>query len=281
MALVIEGGGINFGGNIVIGDRGLGNIADGGTVTTITDGGKNYTLHTFTANGTFTLNYPYDIQYLVIGPGGTGGDGVILTSPTRVFGGGGGGGGQVVIGNVGIDRGNYSIVVSSGIASAITELSVTAQPGGAGGTQGVNSSNGYAGASGGGAAGRGTGAATLGGSALYGGFAGGNGVSNSNNGGGGGGWTSAGQVPIGTWYGGTGITSTFSGSTQFYAGGGGAGFGGFSQGGGGNGARSGTPAENGQNYGGGGGGGYGTPALLIPGGTGGQGVVMIRYRTPP
>ena len=116
---------------------------------------------------------------------------------------------------------------------------------------------------------------------MYGGFAGGNGVSNSNNGGGGGGWTSAGQVPIGTWYGGTGITSTFSGSTQFYAGGGGAGFGGFSQGGGGNGARSGTPAENGQNYGGGGGGGYGTPALLIPGGTGGQGVVMIRYRTPP
>ena len=48
--------------------------ATGGTETTITDGGINYKVHTFTSSGTFTVTSGIgSVEYLVIAGGGSGG----------------------------------------------------------------------------------------------------------------------------------------------------------------------------------------------------------------
>ena len=58
--------------------------ATGGTETTITDGGIDYKVHTFTSSGTLNVTNGGEVEYLVIAGGG-GGD--------RISGNGGGGGG--------------------------------------------------------------------------------------------------------------------------------------------------------------------------------------------
>ena len=63
------------------------NVASGGTVTTITTGGKTYRVHSCTSNGTFTVSrglIPFEV--LVVGGGGGGG------ADNNWHGSGGGGG---------------------------------------------------------------------------------------------------------------------------------------------------------------------------------------------
>ena len=79
--------------------------ASGGTVTTANIGGTTYTIHTFTANGTFTLNSSsLAVDYFILGGGGGGGGQI----------GGGGGAGQLATGNTTISVGSYSVVVGDG-----------------------------------------------------------------------------------------------------------------------------------------------------------------------
>jgi len=47
--------------------------ASGGTETTITDGGVDYKVHTFTSSGTFTVTVAGEVEYLVVAGGGGGG----------------------------------------------------------------------------------------------------------------------------------------------------------------------------------------------------------------
>jgi hypothetical protein len=69
--------------------------ATGGTVSTITQGGVTYRVHTFTSGGALTFTAPVpNVEYLVIGGGGGGGT---MNGPTN-RGAGGGGGGRFVSG---------------------------------------------------------------------------------------------------------------------------------------------------------------------------------------
>ena len=308
MALSI-GGNINFGGNITIGNVPA-VISTGGTTSTFVQNGNNYTLHTFTANGTFTLNYPYPIEYLVIGPGGAGGNGTVGASLPYVSG-GGGGAGQVCTGTQTIDGGTYTIIVGSGPGSgansAIIEIGITSVPGGVGGTW-TNGGNGGNGASGGGTSGYGANVFPQRGypvsyPAFTSGWRGGYYRYPDGSGGAGGGFTSDGQDATNPWYGGNGFQSNFAGGGNvWYACGGGGGSqttargwggpsvpgGGISGGAGGDGGyRSGSPgtpvqANAGVTYGSGGGGAtyITTGNVALQGGAGAPGVVMIRYQTP-
>ena len=300
MALSI-GGNINFPGNIVIGDKGLGNIADGGTVTTITDNGFTYQLHTFTANGTFTLNYPSQLEYFIVGPGGYGGNRAGAFNGA----GGGGGGGMIVTGTLQSMQGNITITLNAANATLGGDSSSTMAgailPGGstitvnAGGHGGQNSSgsSGSGGGGGGGAGGSNFDPSTfLGGAGVY-GYDGGHGADKSGTtvmlgGGGGGGGDVVTTNPNPQRYGspgvnntggagGNGYVSTFSGTSTYYSGAGGGGSGtstggaggaGGSGGGGRGGSFSVAAANATPNTGGGGGG----------GGSGATGIAMIRYR---
>jgi len=229
------------------------------------------------------------VQALIVAGGGSGSIGG--------GGGGGGAGGLVYSSSISVTPGTtYPIVVGAG------GVGVTGGPD-INGTAGQNSSfnglvaigggqgahNGYAGqtgGSGGGAYGSGNA-----GSGTYGqGNSGGGGVTDSStytNGGGGGGAGGAGGAAIATQggAGGTGLPFSISGTLTYYAGGGAGGVqksGGSSQvgglGGGGN--NSGAPNSNGlpgtQNTGGGGGGASYTNASVASG-SGGSGIVIIRY----
>ena len=259
-----------------------------------TDG--DYKYHTFNSSGTFTVlsigsgaAESAAVDALIIA-GGAGGGG---------FAGGGAGGYRNPTGHTVTAQG-YSITVGaggSGSASGSTKGSngsdsifdtytstgggsggafstanATGLDGGSGGGGGTNSSSPYAGRAGGGGNTPSTTPSQ--------GNDGGMGVNGATAGGGGGGHTAAGQnASFNTGgNGGTGTSNSITGSSLSYAGGGGGG-GGATRGvgvdGGGNGAiagGSGVTAGT-ANTGGSGGGGYATP-----GGNGGSGIVIIKYK---
>jgi hypothetical protein len=235
-------------------------------VTTVTGGNLtfdgSYSVRKFTSEENTTLgisggNLTFD--YLVVGPGGPGG------STAAGFGGGagGGGGGEVLIGNTTFNSGNYNVRCGNFITGSSLLNSFTAHIG-------------YSGDS----------AATKkGGDSAYSNvvYIGGTG---STSGGGGAGQGANGQSVSGTTggNGGIGISSSITGTSTYYGAGGGGGgtvIGGTGGGGGaGNGAVA--PSDGGDatvNTGGGGGGAARISTGSYSGGTGGTGVVVIRYLT--
>ncbi|MEI6731757.1 MAG: LamG domain-containing protein, partial [archaeon] len=240
--------------------------ANGGVITY--DG--NYVVHTFTSNG--TLNASSSIasaETLVVAGGGGGGNA------------GGGAGGLVYNNSYYLVNGSYNAIVGTGGAGKTVN--------GADGDNGGNSTFGSLVAIGGGGAGNsvrngrnggsGGGSYTaLGGNGTVGqGNNGGNGSGTGAGGGGGGAGTVGGLPSAGTpGIGGNGSAYNISGSLIYYAGGGAGGStstasaGGL--GGGGNTTINGTA-----NSGGGGGGVFFTGTI---GGTGGSGVVIIKYASP-
>ena len=250
--------------------------ATGGTVTTVGE----YTIHTFTSTGTFTVidSTLTEVEVLVVGGGGSGG------GPGNTPASGGGGGGGVLTASRSIDVQSYIVTVGDGAGtyddggySAFDDMVVfggkgivSGYDGGASGycTLGSWLCNGvdYGDASGNLEAQR---AGGVGSSEYCGGGAGAGGVGqdeSSPNGG----------------KGGDGILSSISGTATYYGGGGGGGSsyssgGSGGLGGGGNGAdgpavwpKSGEP-----NTGGGGGGNGGSSSFFAEGGSG---IVIVRYK---
>lgn len=272
--------------------------ATGGSIET--DG--NFTVHTFTSSGTFTvpdglsLN---DVDYLVVGGGGGGG----------VLAGGGGGGGGVVTGTEAtVSAGMHSITVGAGgsggectgfddstrgESGGSSQFSTFASALGGGGGGSYNRSDfglwsGQNGGSGGGASHDVNGIPGSGQPGQgYDGAAGTRGSGDSS-GGGGGGAGGAGQAGTMTaaGNGGVGVSNSITGGSVFYGGGGGGGGdergNTATPGAGGNGG-GGAGGANGVNGFGGGGGGGPTYVSEIPcaSGAGGSGVVIIRYDMKP
>ena len=284
----------------------VGPIANGGVITDITVEEEPYRVHTFTSSGTFTLNEPRDIEYLIIGGGG--GGGALI--------GGGGGAGQFTEGTAtALATGDYPVTVGDGgaggtrppatdggVGGSSEALGLTAVGGGGGGN---NANKGVSGASGGGG---GASSGTASGGAATAGFAGGNGSLTTQQGaqavaGGGGGAGGVGAHANASTQsggnGGAGNSSSIRGTATSYAGGGGgslnsdtsslsAGTPGTGSAGGGNGGGKGAGNARGgdatANSGSGGGGGANTFAAQIEGkvgGDGGSGVVILRYRINP
>jgi hypothetical protein len=107
--------------------------ASGGTVTY----SGSYTIHTFTANGTFTVNnVSKSMESLVVGGGGSGG-----TSGPGSYnsGGGGGGGGGVSSSTNTVSPGNHAISIG-GTGSGSSFASFNTVGGGSGG-EAVSSSS--------------------------------------------------------------------------------------------------------------------------------------------
>jgi hypothetical protein len=283
--------------------------AAGGTVSTYTEDGITYKVHTFTSSGTFTVSTgTKNINYLIVAGGGGGG-------PI----GGGGGAGGLLNGITTTGVGSYSIVIGGGGNNGngsgpyatnggnTTALGFTSIGGGGGGNHisGPSSTAGLSGGSGGGGADNGT----SGGSGTAGqGNAGGTGIggipASQRIGGGGGGAGAVGASASVGGAGGNGIISAIDGNSFHYAGGGGAGGyqnsvggngglggggggsvdsgtsgtgGGSARNSGGNGVVGGSQrgGNGGANTGGGGGGcSWQNPTIIAQGGSG---IVIIRY----
>lgn len=255
-------------------------VATGGTLTE----GTAFNYHTFTSTSSFVVSSPGMVEYLIVAGGGGGGGGDV---------GSGGGAGGFRTGTGYVAAGTYTVTIGAGGVGSATAggtnrgangtdssaLSITSTGGGGGGSWG--STGGASGGSGGG------GYNAIGAGTAGQGYAGGAGqASPGYPQGGGGGAGGPGVSPASTsaaaGNGGIGRISTITGSAVYYAGGGGGsaenspstrGFGGL--GGGGNGGTQwqSIAADNGvANTGGGGGG-----ADPGQGGTGGSGIVIIRY----
>jgi len=259
-------------------------LAQGGTVTN--DGA--FTIHTFTEDGTFAiLEDNLDVELLLIGGGGGGGDNDYTS--------GGGGGGFLSIGSHIVSPiQDFAVVIGAGGTNGVdgndsTFDGNTADGGGAG--KGLNDGVGNNGGCGGGGSGRTSAGTNLGGTGSQGGD-GGSGTFNATNsfptgGGGGAGANGDDGLVLQSGDGGVGIQNSISGTPIFYAGGGGGG--GFSgaatlagvggNGGGGNGNDNGNGDAGVANLGGGGGGASGGGGGGFIGGTGGSGIVIIRYLT--
>jgi hypothetical protein len=260
----------------------VGAKATGGIITS----DSQYYYHTFLSSGTFTPTQSLSCDYLVVAGGGGGG----------VYAGGGGGGGGYLTGSsFSVSATPYSITVGSGgaggsgfsnpgtIGNNSIFSSITSTGGGRGGAQ---STIGGDGGSGGGAPGLGTyagGAASPSGQ----GSAGGSTSSGTAGGSGGGGasavgtsGSSSGANNIGG-AGGSGSASSITGTSITRSGGGGGAGGGAgpvgaggSGGGGAGGLESGANGTSGTvNTGGGGGGAW----LNATAGSGGSGIVIVRY----
>lgn len=266
--------------------------ATGGTITI--DG--LYTVHTFLANGDFTVTIgSRDVERLIVAGGGAGGGAAAAGTGGA---GGGGAGGVKAIAARSIGVGTFPAVVGAG-GTGGTDAGAdganssfdgdTATGGGGGG--GATTSDGRTGGSGGGGAtdaAQGVGGAGTGGQ----GFAGGDGVLTFADGcgGGGGGAGQAGGIggdgsPPSEGNGGNGVQSSISGTATYYGGGGGAGSTNDINGDNGGGLGGGGPGKNGGGNGspgtantGGGGGGAGEDATRS-GGNGGSGIVIVRYLT--
>jgi hypothetical protein len=266
-------------------------VAAGGTVSNYPLNGTNYTVHIFTSSGPFAVNSNLSCDVLLVAGGGGGGE---------TIGGGGGGGGVLASNAFNVVTGNYTVTVGSGGAGGWDGggtypagakggnslfSTLTAIGGGAGAGFNVNAVG-----TGGSAGGNGGGAGARAGYTTGQGNDGGPG-SASNAGGGGGGAAQTGAAaagsPVNGGKGGDGITNSLSGTPTVYAGGGGggtrtgygaAGSGGL--GGGGAGGTGGNPGTNGMASTGGGGGGGGFTSDM-PGGSGGSGIVMVRYIQVP
>jgi hypothetical protein len=285
--------------------------ATGGTTAEYDDGGKRYKSHTFTSDGTFTVTTVGNgdrnaVDYLIIaGGGGGGGD----------RGGGGGAGGYLT--TLGATSGDvtpnakftvtttsYSVDVGSGGAGSATSsssgstgdnssvFSITSTGGGGGGTGGGGGNNGTVGLNGGsGGGGVGTSSAgdRAGGTGISGqGFAGGIGLNGQLGGAGGGGASVVGANGASNngGNGGNGLANTLrDGTSETRAGGGGGarhtgGTNGTGGTGGGGNAEDGTGSNGTANTGGGAGGGSNQTSPFL-GGSGGSGIVVIRYEIAP
>jgi hypothetical protein len=259
-------------------------IVSGGTTSVVEQDGIFYRVHTFDSTDVFYVSENVLVDILIVAGGGGGGFGRVGNH----LGGGGGAGGARYYENISISAEQQYIVTvgaggaafTQGSSSSIAGIPEIISPtggghgGGGGGAVGqiggISATNGGNGGSGGG----GSGTLNLGGTGIAGeGFAG-------INGGGGGG---AGETPITGGPGGNGLELDITGTATYYAGGGGGaqnGGGAGGLGGGGAGGAVGQAAEAGTaNTGGGGGGGAAVGGLEF-GGTGGSGVVIIRYRIP-
>jgi len=281
------GGGANYG------------AATGGSSSSITVGGINYTLLTFTSDGNLVVSRDGLFDICLVGGGGGGG-----SSNSGNFSGGGGGAGGILIQSVYLTAATYAIDIGAGGAGATTSAAGTNGAGSsinntarsfstigggyAGWTNvGVANNVGYSGASGGGGGGGSTGAYATGQVSLFPtilGFAGGNGATGSNQaGGGGGGATAVGSAAVTTTGGAGGagydVSAFIGGSALFKAGGGGGGSG-TTPGAGGSGVGGAGSVNTGNsaaaNTGGGGGGAGSTVAA--PGGAGGSGIVYVRIK---
>jgi hypothetical protein len=267
-------------------------IATGGSVTTYTDAGTTYKVHTFTSSGDFEVTSSGSAEYLIVAGGGGGGSNH----------GGGGGAGGYKENTIFLAIGTYSIVVGSGgtggtssdsggSGTSSSAFSIVTIGGGGGGSRiATDDTNpGLNGGSGGGGAGTNPTTAGLTSDSSQGnnGGAGSSGTV-AGNGGGGGGAGSAGGAATGTTInggssgsGGDGITSSITGTAIGRAGGGSGGrwgsgtVGVATDGGGGGGNDDGAGGSNGTIYTGGGGGGGGGSSG--GGGNGGSGIVIIRY----
>lgn len=280
-------------------------VGTGGTLAYTSFFNFIYAIHTFTADGTFTTpstvpeGSTISVQYVIVGGGGGGGN--YLTGPVSAGAGGGGGGGYLT-GTVTLNPGTaYTITVGAGGAAGANGESstfdgLTAVGGGAGAS--VNSGGATSGGSGGGGScDFSTGAAGTPGPPVQ-GYSGGNAVScgTSLAGAGGGGTKTAGSnLSSPNYYatnGGQGVAPTISGSAVIYGGGGG---GGISPLGGQAATLGGTNAASGAGNGATGplaalnvaatsglanrgGGGGGASVAWPTGGSGGSGVVILRYQ---
>ena len=255
----------------------------------VTSGGSSaidgdYTVTTFTADGTFVTDTAQVYDLLVVAGGGTGG---------ANGGGGGGGGGVRYITSFPVAAASYAVDSGSGSNQFST---IYAQRGGDGG--GSDANPGGQGGSGGGTAGGGNvGAGNYPAYTPVQGYPGGGGGSHT--GGGGGGGSEAGsaadrgsQTPTAGGPGGDGLQVAITGTPTYFGGGGGGGvhrslspgLGGIAgQGGGatgGNYGQNGTAPSGTANTGGGGGGGGGTEYVASGwGGPGGSGIVILRRPT--
>jgi hypothetical protein len=274
----------------------------GGTITVSGD----YRIHTFTSSGTFATNASsLTADYLVVAGGGGGG---------TTYGGGGGAGGLrstvTATGRAGtlesaltLAANSYTVTVGGGGATGLAGYNATNAPG----FNGNNSVFATITSLGGGGGGGGGGSSKSGGSGGGGmdsitpgsgttgqGFDGGGSASGGNYGAGGGGGSGSNGVAGNSGAGGNGgagVAVAISGSSVTYAGGGGGGTytGGTSgSGGSGGGGNAGAPgvtnATGGfagtDNTGGGGGGSSALQAgsqYSAVGGTGGSGIVIVRY----
>jgi hypothetical protein len=260
--------------------------ATGGTITT--SGG--YKIHTFTSSGTFTASTAGTVEYLIVAGGGGGAE----------YGGGGAGGFLTATGMT-IGSGAHAVTVGAGGANATagnvrgsnganSSFNSITSIGGGGGASAAAPKTGAVGGSGGG--GGSDGGDMSGGAGTSGqGNAGGAGASSHPYyvGGGGGGAGAVGGA--GSSYtggsGGNGLASSISGSSVTYAGGGGAtGYwyqgtgvaGAAGTGGGGSGTVYGSNISGGNgtaNTGGGGGGAEFVGSHRA--GSGGSGIVIVRY----
>jgi hypothetical protein len=258
----------------------------GNTITT--DG--NYWYHTFTSSGTFSLQQPTSVDYLVVAGGGGGGKGA------NAGGGGAGGlrstvtatgGGGSLESALSMAPGSYTVTVGAGGAGGAADTnngtdgsnsvfaSITSTGGGGGGGSGSNS--GRAGGSGGG----GGLYETVGGAGTANqGYAGGPNIGLAANatkfraGGGGGAGAVGGGAGAGVGTGGAGVATSISGSSVTYAGGGGGGANdGIAAGGAGGGGAAGSAGT--ANTGGGGGGAGNSGGNNVS--AGGSGIVIVRY----
>ena len=265
--------------------------ASGGTESTTNAPGHK--THTFTSDGTFTVTTPGLVEYLVVAGGGG--------APGRDIGGGGGGGG-VKTGTLLIPAGTYMITVGaggqgkydmasdlSGMKGGNSSIGTFVESIGGGGGRDFNTdlpNNDYEGGSGGGGAG--ITYLTPGLGILPQGNEGGTGLPGTETAygaGGGGGAGRRGRSAAEGRHGGDGIQSSISGTSTYYGGGGGGaghrtagngteGNGGL--GGGGDCNQSTTTSDRNGTDGLGGGGGASRNTTLT-GGSGGSGVVIIRY----
>lgn len=275
-------------------------FASGGTITTI----PGYRIHTFTTDGSFIVSSDcndMNVEVLVVGGGGGGG--------INHSGAGGGGGvvynnsislmaGQVV--NVAIGEGGQGATNSTsfyqGEKGGDSQFGILIAYGGGGGGSrhdgaAPGQGNGGNGGCGGGGGGRDAGDPDyLGGSGTVGqGYNGGNGyrASYPASGGGGGGAGAAGAHASSYrgGNGGSGIANSITGTSTYYGGGGGGGSygpnGGIAgtggAGGGGNGSANTINASDGATNTGGGGGGAGPQSQP---GSGGSGIVIVKYSIP-
>ena len=113
------------------------NVASGGTVTTVTDAGRTYRVHTFTSDGTFTVTRA-DQPFSVLVVAGGGGSAVAADGTVAV----GGGGGIIDAPRVLLPTGALGITVGAGGPAGApggpSEVpGVGTSPAGAGGTPGA------------------------------------------------------------------------------------------------------------------------------------------------
>ena len=281
--------------------------APAASVAPLTIDGVEYQVATITASTTVTFGAPATAvgQVLVVGGGGPGSQVLGFAGYPGPHTSGGGGGGGVIETAVALGTGPYPIVVGGG-GSNSSAFSLTAIAGGAGGYYGPGgyvNGTGFPGGSGGGAGrynvNRSGGTGTS--SPIIQGFSGGS--SNSSGSGAGGGAGELGGAPLVTapiggnrYQGGNGRLSSITGTQAYYGGGGNGtayqpnppnpgvylrwpapGRGGGGQSGGGYlPINPGLPGD--ANTGGGGGGAAGTGSATKVGGTGGSGIVIVRWQ---